>query len=92
MSPRASRNAVQGLASEADGTRVIKVAVTAVPEGGKANAAVIKLLAKAWGVPRSAVDVVVGATERRKVLHVAGRPRDLMQRLDRWLDGLTGAE
>ena len=76
----------------ADGKHAIKVTVTAVPEGGKANAAVIKLLAKAWGMPRSAIEVVVGATDRRKVLHVAGHPHDLMHRLGRWLDDLIGAE
>ena len=62
--------------------------MTAVPEGGKANAAVIKLLARAWGVPKSAVSVVAGTTDRRKVLHVAGPSGDLMQRLGYWIGGL----
>ena len=89
--PRASRTAIQGLAAEADGSVVIKVAVTAVPEGGKANTAVIKLLAKAWDVPKSAISIASGATDRRKLLHVGGPPDDLMRQLDRWIAGLRQA-
>ena len=91
VTPRASRNAIQGLAQEADGTSVVRVMVTAVPEGGRANTALIKLLARAWGVPKSAVSVVAGATDRRKVLHVAGPSGDLIQRLNHWIGGLAGA-
>ena len=80
VSPRASRNGVTGIADMADGRRV-KVSVTAVPEGGKANAAVIKLLAKAWRVPKSGMEVVAGATDRNKLLLIRGGDRDLLTRL-----------
>ena len=55
--------------------------VTAVPEAGRANEALIKLLAKQWGVAKSSISLVAGATDRNKILHVAGDAGDLMARL-----------
>jgi uncharacterized protein len=86
VTPKASRNAVQGLADTAEGGKALKVAVTAVPENGKANDAVVKLLAKAWGVPRTTIAVVAGATDRNKTLLIAGDPADLSRRLADWLN------
>lgn len=64
VTPKASRNRI----AVEDGT--IRVYVTVVPEGGKANAAVVKLLAKALGVPKSRLELVRGATARDKVFRV----------------------
>lgn len=50
----------------------LKVRVTAPPEGGRANDEVIRLLAGALGVPRSAVEIVAGHTSRRKRVRVFG--------------------
>lgn len=86
VTPKASRNAVTGLADTADGRKALKVAVTAVPEDGKANEAVIKLLSKLWHVPKSSIAVVAGHTDRNKILHVAGDPADLMRRLASGVD------
>ncbi|CAO3376904.1 DUF167 family protein [Azospirillum argentinense] len=81
VTPKASRNAIAGLAATASGGTVLKVTVTAVPENGKANEAVVKLLAKAWKLPKTSLTVVAGATDRNKIVHVAGDPADLMRRL-----------
>ncbi len=64
VTPRASRNAVI-LDGEA-----IRVTVTVVPEDGKANAAVVKLLAKALGVAKSRLVLVRGATARDKLFRI----------------------
>ncbi|MEC9197166.1 MAG: DUF167 domain-containing protein [Pseudomonadota bacterium] len=64
VTPKASRNAIK----EEDG--VLRVYVTTVPEDGKANAAVVKLLSKAVGVPKSRLDLVRGHTSRDKVFLV----------------------
>jgi len=84
VQPRASRAQIAGVEDRGDGTAAVKVRVTEAPEGGKANAAVIKLLAKAWGLPKSAMSVVAGSKERNKTVFVAGDPADLMQRLRAW--------
>ena len=65
VTPRASRNAV--LCGQ-DGA--IRVLVTTVPEDGKANQAVVKLLAKALGVAKTRLTLVRGATARDKVFRV----------------------
>ena len=88
VQPRARRNRVSGLAAMPDGAAALKVAVTAAPEDGKANAAVIALLAKTWGLPKSAFTVVVGATDRHKIIHLQGDPARLMQALAPWLEEL----
>ena len=85
VTPRAGRNRVEGLAPEADGGMALKVSVTAAPEDGKANAAVIKLLAAEWDVPKSTIEVVLGAAERRKLVQLAGDPAALRRRLEDWL-------
>jgi len=50
----------------------LKVAVTAAPEAGKANEAVIKLLAEALGVSKNSVRIVSGHASRRKIVHISG--------------------
>lgn len=81
VTPKASRNAIAGLADTAAGGKALKVTVTAVPENGKANEAVVKLLAKAWKLPKTSLTVVAGATDRNKIVHVAGDPAALMRRM-----------
>lgn len=88
VQPGASRERVEGAARADDGSVALKVRVGAPPEGGKANAAVIKLLAKAWRVPKSTLQVVAGAKDRRKTLLVAGDPAKIMARLEAWRAGL----
>lgn len=85
VTPKAGRNRAGGLAPEADGGVSLKVAVSAVPEDGKANAAVIALLAREWGVAKSTISVVLGAADRRKVLHLAGDSAALGRLLSDWL-------
>lgn len=72
LTPKAARNAVQGWEQDADGAQILKASVTAVPENGKANEALIKLLAKHCGLPKSAFVLKSGATNRNKVLLVYG--------------------
>lgn len=64
------------------------MAVSAVPEDGKANAALVALLARAWRVPKSDLSVRRGARDRRKVLHLAGPAAETLPRLTAWLAGL----
>jgi uncharacterized protein YggU (UPF0235/DUF167 family) len=50
----------------------LRVRVSAVAERGKANAALIRLLAERLGLPGSALRVVAGKTSVRKTLEIAG--------------------
>ena len=67
----ARRNAIEG---EHDG--MLKVSVTAAPEKGKANKAIVALLSDLLGVPRSSIEVVAGATSDRKRILVLGATMD----------------
>lgn len=81
VQPGARRNAVTGTVTEADGTVRLRVTLTAPPEGGKANAALITLLAKRWRVVKSAVTLRTGTTGRRKTILVAGDPATILARI-----------
>ncbi len=59
----------------ADGLAHLKIRVRAVPDKGAANMAVLKLLAKTLGVPKSALELVSGHTARIKTVRIAGLSR-----------------
>jgi len=65
--PRARKNSITGEAGDE-----LKVAITAPPVDGKANAACIEFFAKLLNVPRSSVTIAAGQTSRNKVIRVAG--------------------
>jgi uncharacterized protein (TIGR00251 family) len=71
VTPRAGRNEIAG---ERQGVLLLRV--TAPPEGGKANVAVCRLIAKALGVAPSRVTVARGAGSRDKVLRIEGLDGD----------------
>jgi uncharacterized protein (TIGR00251 family) len=74
--PRASAS---GLGGERAGALVVRV--TAPPVDGRANDAVLALLAEAMGVPRGAVRVESGATGRTKVVSIPVGAEAALQRL-----------
>ena len=67
LQPRAKRNEVVGLRGDA-----IVIRVTAPPVDGKANEALIRLVAKRAGVAPSRVEIVRGHSAREKVIRVEG--------------------
>jgi uncharacterized protein (TIGR00251 family) len=74
--PQAGRNAFVGV----HGGR-LKVAVTQAPEKGKANAALVKLLAQSLGVSKSRVTLTAGETSAQKTFHIAGVTTDELRSL-----------
>jgi len=84
LQPAGRADQVLGLAEDVDGTQALKVTVTKVPEGGKANQALIKVLAKEWRVAKSTLEVLQGHTSRTKVLHLAGDANELADVLNTW--------
>lgn len=76
VQPRASRPKIGPIH---DGR--LKVAVTSPPVDGEANAAVVELLAKTLGVAKSAVEVIAGASSRRKTIKIAGVAKSAIEEL-----------
>ncbi|MEQ5775588.1 DUF167 domain-containing protein [Thalassospira sp. NFXS8] len=84
LTPKASRNHVGGLYQDADGQVRLKAMVTTVPENGKANDALVKLLAKTARWPKSAFTIVSGQTDRNKVLTITGDAAQIVAQINLW--------
>jgi len=81
--PGASRDRLRGVEQG-----MLKVCVTQAPEKGKANKAIVSLLAKALGLRRSQIELLAGQTTRNKRFLVRGvSPEDLVARLRAALPG-----
>lgn len=72
LTPGASRDDLDGVEQGADGRVYLKVRVRAIPEKGKANNALITLLAKRIGIAKSCITIASGETSRLKILMIAG--------------------
>ncbi len=83
LTPKGGRDAVDGVERMADGRCVLKVRVRAAPSEGEANEALIRLIAKALGVPRRDVALAAGATSRIKRLVVSGDGTALAAKLEK---------
>lgn len=81
VTPKAAAARIGDIGADAAGRRFLKVYVREVPDKGKANEAVIKLLAKSWGLPKSDFVLRSGASERNKTIFIAGDPDQLMAAL-----------
>jgi uncharacterized protein len=75
VSPGANRAGVVGRYGQG-----WKVRVTARPEGGRANEAIVRLLAETLSVPRAAVKLVSGKGARDKIVELTGIDGDLVER------------
>lgn len=82
VTPNAGRDCLDGVETRDDNSTVLRMRVSAVPDKGKANAAVLALLAKSLGVPKSSLSLVSGETARVKTVLVATRSEDVKARLD----------
>ena len=81
VQPKARRSAVAG-----EHAGMLKVTVTAPPEDGRANAAVLELLREVFGLSRGQAEVLSGHANRNKVVLVRGvTPRQLTA----WVEGLA---
>jgi uncharacterized protein (TIGR00251 family) len=77
LTPRASRDGVDGIGSLSDGRDVVLARVRAIPEKGGANDALIKVIAEAFGVAKSTVEIAGGAAARLKQVRISGDPAAL---------------
>ena len=90
LSPRAKSDRLLGIIATAEGGRTVKASVTAPAQDGRANEALLQLLARAWRLPRRDFSIVAGAASRRKTVHVAGDPHQLIARLSGEIASLPG--
>ena len=83
LTPKGGRDAIDGIETLSDGRAVLKARVQAAPSEGEANAALIKLIAKAVGIPPRDVTLVTGATARIKRLVISGDGPTLVAALEK---------
>lgn len=81
LTPRASRDVIGAVETTADGREHLAARVRAVPDKGKANAALEELVAEWLHVPRSAVRVSAGATQRLKTVRIEGDAEAIAERI-----------
>lgn len=89
VQPGAKADRIEGLAELDDGACVLKVRIKAPPADGKANRALIALLAKRWKLAKSDVALVSGESGRRKRVRLTGDSEALAATLDADLDGTS---
>ncbi len=81
VTPRAAREGIEGVRTDAAGQAWLMVRVMAPAESGRANAAVVALLARVLGVAKSRIRLVRGAAARTKWMRIEGEATALVRRL-----------
>jgi uncharacterized protein len=81
LSPQAGAEGLIGIVISADGRRVLKASVTAPARDGRANEALLQLLARVWHLPRRDLSIVAGSTSRSKAVRLAGDPQQLIEKI-----------
>ncbi|MBB4009182.1 DUF167 domain-containing protein [Allorhizobium taibaishanense] len=82
LTPNGGRDGIDGIETNANGEAHLKVRVSDVPEKGRANKALIALLAKRLSLPKSSISLVSGDTARQKILRIDGDPEDVIEKLN----------
>lgn len=81
LTPKGGRDAIDGVETLSDGRAVLKARVRAAPEDGRANAALVELIARTLSAPKRAVTIRSGETSRLKKLFIAGDPAPYLDAL-----------
>jgi len=81
LTPKSSRDAIEGLA-DFGGETVLKARVRALPEAGRANAALVKLIADWLKLPASRVSVAQGTKSRVKHVAIEGDAGELVRLIE----------
>ena len=81
LTPKGGRDAIDGVETLSDGKAVLKARVRSVPEEGKANKALIKLIAEMLNCSITSIDIVSGASSRIKTLKIVGDGHSLGERV-----------
>jgi uncharacterized protein (TIGR00251 family) len=81
LTPKGGRDQIEGWWTDSAGKGALKARVAAPPEDGKANAALVGLLARVLDVRKSDVRIASGASSRSKTIEVEGDEKLLSARL-----------
>jgi uncharacterized protein (TIGR00251 family) len=65
---KAASNKIGNYMIDNSGNKILKIYVTAVPENGKANKAIINLLSKEWNIAKSNIEIVKGEHDTSKII------------------------
>jgi uncharacterized protein (TIGR00251 family) len=82
LTPKGGRDRIEGWWTDSAGQAALKARVAAPPEDGKANTALIALLASAFEVRKADVRIASGASSRVKTIEIEGDEGQLSARLD----------
>ena len=88
LTPHAAKDEIGGIETTADGRTHLAARVRAIPDKGKANAALEKLVAAWLGVARTRVTVSAGFTQRLKTLRIKGEAGELAAQMQARVQGL----
>lgn len=83
LSPRAAADRIGGLWTDAGGQHWLAASVTAPPDKGRANAALLGLLADMLGRPRSSLSLEAGETSRLKRIRIARADAAVIENIER---------
>lgn len=82
--PNSRKNQMDDVVLDVHGGKILKMLVTAVPEDGKANTAVIALLARSWRLKKSQILIKQGRGSRNKMVHIVGNSEELLKHLGKY--------
>lgn len=85
LTPRASRDGLDGVVRSPDGSAHLQLRLAAPPVEGAANAALLAFLAKALKLRKSDLALVAGERARLKLVAIAGDGAELARRVDAWI-------
>lgn len=88
LTPKAAQNRIDDIFVDGEGRARLRVKVTAVPEKGKANGVLVKILSKTIKYPQSSLDIVAGKLDRNKTLLIKGDPERVNSNLMEWLKAI----
>ena len=81
LTPKGGRDQIEGVKVDPSGKPVLTVRVSTPPVDGAANKALLKLLAKTVGIPKSRIRFISGETSRIKRLMLEGDAAEIAGRL-----------
>ena len=89
LTPKSAQNRIDGVGQNPAGQYFLQARVTAPPEKGKANQALIVLLATSIDLPKSKIRLMSGETSRLKTVLIMGDTQAIMGQLKNWLENLV---